>query len=152
MATHATCPGCQSTLQIPDAATGKPVRCTRCKRVFTVPVETEIVFEDRLQSGLGKPLPPRPTPPPARAAAPARRPPIVQKPSAGGGWIIALIAGLAAALLLVCGGGAVAAWVFIAALGQSSSGPRQTAQAPTPTVPPAKEADPQPAPKPPAAP
>jgi hypothetical protein len=126
------------------------VRCTRCKHVFTVPVETELVFDDRLQSGLDVPASPAPPSIPTALPVPGpmRRPPSVQKPSGGKGWIIALVAGVAAVVLLVCGGGALAAWAFIAALtsGSASSSSKMIAKGPTPTASAPQAADQGPAP------
>ncbi|MCM2371274.1 zinc finger domain-containing protein [Aporhodopirellula aestuarii] len=37
MSLQIKCPGCQSTLQIPDTARGKQVRCSSCQKVLKVP-------------------------------------------------------------------------------------------------------------------
>jgi|GEM_PF-2036203 len=66
----ASCPNCQSALNIPVANLGQPVRCGRCQEVFVAPV-----------TGESQPTLPQPTlpTPPNDALRPHREPPSAQQ-------------------------------------------------------------------------
>lgn len=59
-----TCDSCEKTLQVPDTALGKKVRCPACKNVFQAKARDEA--EERIAAAPA----PRPSPTPARPAPP----------------------------------------------------------------------------------
>src|ERR1700693_2710579 len=61
------CPHCHQSLQLPDGAAGKPIRCPLCKQVFTVRA-----------APVAQAIPPRPI----NGSAVAKPPAILQPPAA----------------------------------------------------------------------
>lgn len=88
-ATH--CPHCGKTLQIPDDAVGKPVRCPLCKQLFavraavvTAPVAAASKVAPRTPNGVLTGVGAAPAslrPPPSRAELPPHPPPMTRCPA-----------------------------------------------------------------------